>query len=52
MFPANFKYIENQYKYSEMHFINQWILTKLNKVIKEVNDHFDKYFFGDATICF
>lgn len=52
MFPPNYQYKENEYQYTKMHFINKWILTKLNKVIKGVNDNFDKYFFGDATIVF
>lgn len=50
MFPKDFKYQENQFAFKNMHFINKWILTKLNKAIKGVNDNFDKYYFGDATI--
>ena len=33
-------------------FLNSWILCKLKKAIRNVNDHFEKYLIGEASTSF
>ena len=47
--PKDYTYEPNKYKLNELDFINKWILSRLNVAIKNVNDCFDNYDFGDAV---
>jgi valyl-tRNA synthetase len=38
--------------YDNFILVNKWILNQLNKTVKGVNECFDKYDFGNATIVF
>lgn len=42
-------YDEKRYNPSKCHFLNGWILGKLNKAVKGVNNSYEKYEFGEAT---
>lgn len=33
----------------KQNFLNSWILGKLNKVVKDVNNNFDKFSLGEAA---
>jgi valyl-tRNA synthetase len=45
----NLVYDSNILKFNELTFINKWILIKLNKTIKTINEKLKSYDFGEAT---
>ncbi|KAL4446025.1 hypothetical protein ABPG74_011017 [Tetrahymena malaccensis] len=49
--PRDFKY-NRSFEYDQLIFINKWILFRFNKAVKDVNQYFDKYDFGNVTIAF
>ncbi|EGR34740.1 valyl-tRNA synthetase, putative [Ichthyophthirius multifiliis] len=53
----NFIYTRNEYfqnpsNLQNLTFLNKWILTRFNQASKNINEAFDKYDFGNATIFF
>lgn len=45
----NLVYDIRSLKFSELSLINKWILIKLNKTIKTINEKFTSYDFGEAS---
>lgn len=49
--PRDFAYNRN-FDHEPLLFINKWILSRFNKAVKDVNQNFDNYDFGNVTISF
>lgn len=49
--PRDFNYTRD-FDYESLSFVNKWVLSRFNKAVKDVNDHFDAYDFGNVTIGF
>ena len=43
------KYDLSAFKYSDLAFIHKLILSKFHRLVKEINNHFENYEFGEAS---
>ena len=46
---SDFKYDPADIKIDQLNLADKWILTKLNKTAKNINQNFKGYFFSEAT---